>query len=239
MHRARRFDELLELLQADTIWPYKRWAVMALMEQGKTEEALAYAESCRNPRGSHRAIDVTCEEILLNAGRADEAYARYGLRANDGGPYLATFRSIAKRYPHKPAAEILADLVETTPGEEGKWFAAAKEAGLYDEALALASRSPCDPKTLTRAARDYAAKQPAFAVSAGLLALHWLVQGHGYEITSTDVWDAYRFTVAAAEQHGSSVEIAERIRKLVASEATKDRFVSKVLARELGALTSS
>jgi hypothetical protein len=34
---------------------------------------------------------------------------------------------------------ILADLVETTPGEEGKWFAAAKDAGLYEEALALGS----------------------------------------------------------------------------------------------------
>src|SRR6266852_4299971 len=36
------------------------------------------------------------------------------------------------------------------PGDEDKWFAAAKEAGLYDEALALASASACDPRTLTR-----------------------------------------------------------------------------------------
>ena len=63
------------------------------------------------------------------------------------------------------------------------WFAAAKEAGLYDEALALARRAPCDPKTLTRAARDLADQHPAFALDAGLLALHWLVQGYGYEIT--------------------------------------------------------
>jgi hypothetical protein len=32
--------------------------------------------------------------------------------------------------------------VKSTPGDEGKWFAAAKEAGLHDQALALASRTP-------------------------------------------------------------------------------------------------
>jgi hypothetical protein len=42
-------------------------------------------------------------------------------------------------YIEQEAAEILAGLVETTPGEEGKWFAAAKEAGLYDTAPALAA----------------------------------------------------------------------------------------------------
>jgi hypothetical protein len=79
---------------------------------------------------------------------------------------------------------VIAGCVKTTPGDEGKWFAAAKDAGLYDDALTLASRTPCDPKTLARAARDYADEQPAFAISAGLLALHWLVQGYGYEITA-------------------------------------------------------
>jgi hypothetical protein len=36
---------------------------------------------------------------------------------------------------------LLGDLVATTPGDEGKWFTAAKEAGLFDEAIRLA-RSP-------------------------------------------------------------------------------------------------
>jgi hypothetical protein len=44
-------------------------------------------------------------------------------------------------------------LAARTPGEEGRWFAAAKPAGLYDQAIVLANRSPCDPRTLTRAAR--------------------------------------------------------------------------------------
>lgn len=46
-------------------------------------------------------------------------------------------------------------------------------------AIELATRSPTDPRTLTRAARDYAEEQPEFALSAGLAALHWISRGHG------------------------------------------------------------
>jgi hypothetical protein len=234
LYRAERFDELVDLLRVDTIWPYKQWAVRAMAASGKKAEALRYAESCRSPWASDYEVDSVCEEILLSSGLIDEAYARYGVRANQGGTYLATFRAVSKKYPHKAAGEVLADLVKTTPGDEGKWFAAAKDAGLYDEALALASRTPCDPKTLARAARDYTEKQPAFAASAGLLSLYWLVQGYGYEITGADVWDAYRATLAAAERHGSAAEVRERVRKMVAAEGAGERFVTKVLGRELG-----
>lgn len=197
-------------------------------------EALRYAESCRSPWANDHEVDSVCEEILLSSGMVDEAYARYAVRANQGGTYRATFRAVSAKYPHKAAGEVLADLVKTTPGDEGKWFAAAKDAGLYDEALALASRAVCDPKTLARAARDYAEKQPAFAVGAGLLSLHWLVEGSGYEITSVDVWDAFRATLAAAERHGSAAAVRERVRKMVAAEGTGERFVTKVLGQDLG-----
>lgn len=230
---AGRFDELIDLVRGDTIWPYKHWAVRALAAKGQKAEALRYAESCRSPWASDYQIDSICEEILLSSGMIDEAWARYGVRANQRVTRLATFRAVAKKYPHKSSAEILAALVETTPGDEGKWFAAAKDAGLYDEALALAGRTPCDPKTLTRAARDYAEREPAFAVGAGLLALRWLVAGYGYEITAIDVWQAYRSTLAAAERHGSAAEVKQRIREMVASESTSDGFVSKALGREL------
>jgi len=121
--------------------------------------------------------------------------------------------------------------VKTTPGDEGKWFAAAKEAGLYDEALALASRTPCDPKTLTRAARDLASEKPAFAARAGLLALHWLAQGYGYEISGADVWAAYNSAIKAAEKNGGASEMRELIRKLVADRP--GGFVAQILGREL------
>jgi len=39
--------------------------------------------------------------------------------------------------------------------------------------------------------RDFAEKNPAFAIEAGLAALRWLVDGHGHDITSIDVLDAH------------------------------------------------
>ena len=156
LHFAGRYAEIVDLLQADAIWPYKRWAVKALAATGRKAEAIRYAESCRGRWADDTEVDLECEAILLSSGMIDEAYERYGLRANQRATYLATFRAVARKYPNKAPREILADLVKTTPGDEGKWFAAAKEAGLYDEALALASRTPCDPRTLTRAARDLA-----------------------------------------------------------------------------------
>lgn len=233
LYHAERFDELVELLPADTIFAYKKWAVRALVAQGKKAEALRYAEACRRSGASGYQIDVLCEEILLSSGMSDEAYARYGLRANPGTTYLATFRAVAKKYPKKAAGEILADLVRTTPGNEGKWFAAAKDAGLYDEALELARRTPCDPMTLARAARDFAETQPTFATNAGLLSLHWLAQGYGYELTSADVRAAYQATLDAGERLGVAAEVRQRIRDIVASENVGG-FVGKVLGPELG-----
>jgi len=232
---AERYDDVLALLELAPykMWHYRQYGVQALAAKGRKAETIRYAEEGRGLNDSPVAIARACEEVLLSSGLIDEAYKRYGLEANQAGTYLATFRAVSKKYSHKPASEILADLVKTKPGDEGKWFAAAKDAGLYDEALALASRTPCDPKTLARAARDFAEKQPAFAVGAGLLSLHWLVQGSGYEITGADVWDAYRATLAAAERHGSSAEVRERVRKLVAAEQVGG-LVTKVLGRELG-----
>lgn len=164
----------------------------------------------------------------------DEAYARYSLDANRGTSHLATFRAITKKYPHKTASEILHDLVESTPGEEGKWFASAKSAGLYAESIGLANKTPCDPRTLTRAARKAAATHPDFAVEAGVAALRWLCEGYGYEITSADIRDAYLYTMEAAANAGNGRETFERIRKLAASQTSGDRFVAKVLSGELG-----
>jgi hypothetical protein len=233
LYRAERYAEIVKLLEVDTIWWYKLWAVKALMGLGKKAEAIRYAESCRGPWTDDRHVAALGEEILLSSGLAEEAYQRYGLLANRRGTYLATLRAVAKRYPHKEAGELLSDLVKTTPGEEGKWFAAAKDAGLYAEALALARRTPCDPRTLTRAARDFAKDQPAFAVGAGVLALHWLVQGYGYEITSADVWAAYASTMQAADRNGTTAETRERIKELVVG-AAPGGFVAKILGKEFG-----
>ncbi len=234
LYAAGRHDELLDVLKEETFWHYRRWAVKALAAQGRRAEAVRYAESSRNPWANDLQIDRMCEKILLSDGRVDEAYEKYGLNANRAGTYLAWFRAVARKYPHKEPAEILEDLVKRSPGQEGKWFAAAKSAKLFDEAIALAQRTPCSPQTLTRAARDFAEKNPTFALEAGMAALYWLVEGHGYEITGLDVLNAHAYTMKAAENLGSADETLNRIRKLVAEESTGDRFVRKVLGRQLG-----
>jgi hypothetical protein len=233
LYASERYGEIVDILRIDTIWAYKRWAVKALVAMGKKAEAIRYAESCRSPWASDYEIDAVCEQILLSSGLVEEAYERYGLRVNRYGTYLATFRAVAKRYPRKSPSELLADLADTTPGNEAKWFAAAKEAGLYDEAVALANSGPCDPKTLTRAARDFADKEPAFSVEVGVLALRWLAEGYGYDVTSADVWSAYTHTMKAASNCGAADETRERLRQVVSGEETVG-FVKSVLGRELG-----
>lgn len=163
----------------------------ALPAMGKKSEALALAEASRGPWTSETDVASLSEEILLSSGHIDEAFAQHAAVANRAGTYLATFRAVARKYPTKSDTEMLTLLVASTPGDEGKWFAAAKDAGLYDEAIALARRTPTDPRTLARAARDHGDKQPAFALEAALLALEWLALGYGYEVTSADVWAAY------------------------------------------------
>jgi hypothetical protein len=232
LHASGRYDELIEILAPERFWHYRRWAVKALAAQGKKREAIQSAESCRSSWASDQDIDSVCEEIMLSSGLVDEAY-RYALTANRATTYLAWFRAVGKKYPHKKPRDILQDLVQQTPGEEGKWFAAAKDAELFDEAIELANSTPCSPQTLTRAARDYATSHPTFAVEAGMTALRWLAEGYGYEITSADVLDAYSHTIKAAENAGSADETMRRIRKLVAAETFGERFVTKVLRRHL------
>jgi hypothetical protein len=233
LFRAERYAEIIDMLRTEKFWHYTRWAVKAHAARGEKDEAIRYAESRRSPSTPDGAVDRVCEEILLSSGFADEAYERYGRSAHRRGTYLATFRAVAKKYPHKQPSEILADLAADTPGEEGKWFAAAKEAKLYDLALDLARRSPCDPRTLVRAARDFAAREPAFAVEAGLLALHWIVEGHGYEISGRDILDAFSHTMRAAEIDGAAEETRERIGQLVAHDAP-DGIVRRILATRHG-----
>jgi hypothetical protein len=234
--RAGRYMDLLALLEKAPFswWMYRQWGVRALVALGRPDDAIAYAEASREINDSPVAIAAACEEILLASDRREEAYRRYAMTATRGTSYLATYRALARKYPDKKPEDLLADLVATTPGQEGKWFATAKEVRLYDEAIRLATQAPCDPKTLARAARDFADARPEFAIEAGLAALRWLAQGYGYEITGADVWDAYRHTMKAAETAGRAGQVRECIRALVASEPHRGGLVGQMLGLELG-----
>lgn len=234
--KAGRYNDILSLLELapNRYWDYRKWGVKALAAMGRKVEAVRYAEDSRGINEPSGEIAAVCEDILLSSGLVSEAYNLYAIEANRGTTYLATFRAIARKYPHKAANEILNDLVASTPGEEGKWFAAAKSAGLYEEAIALVKRTPCDPRTLTRAAKEMYATQPDFAVEAGMAALGWLVAGYGYEITAMEVREAYNYTIRAAEIRGCKHEICDRIRKLVEIQASGERYVLTVIGKELG-----
>ncbi len=233
LYAAGRYQELLALLDMAPFkwWHDRRWGVKALAAMGKKSEAIRYAEESRGLNDPGWQIAQACEAILLSSGLADEAYRRYAIEANQATTYLATFRAIARKYPDRPAEQILRDLIASTPGAEGKWFAAAKDAGLFAVAAELATRSPTDPRTLTRAARDYAEKQPDFALAAGLAALHWISQGHGYEITGADVLDAYSAVMQAASTADIAAGVSAQISAMYA--APEGEFLRTILARQL------
>lgn len=80
--------------------------------------------------------------------------------------------------------------------------AAAKDAAFFKLVIELANRSPSDPRTLIRTARDYAVERPEFALAAGMTGLRGIVNGWGYDITGADVLDAYAAVMAAAGAAG-------------------------------------
>jgi hypothetical protein len=236
LYAAGRHPELLALLEPAPIqwWHDRRWGVKALVALGKSAEALRYAEDSRGRNDPGWEIAEACEAILLSSGLADEAYRRYAIEANQRSTHLATFRAIAKKYPHHRPDAILRNLIASTPGAEGKWFAAAKDAGSFDLATELARQSPTDPKTLIRAARDFAEQKPRFALATGLAALHWIGAGYGYEIAGGDVLDAYAALLAAAPGAGVSTEqLRAQVREQIAEHRPGNGFLRKILVAYL------
>jgi len=239
---AGRHRELLELIELDRhpMWHYRRYGVEALLALGRKADALQYAEASRGLNEPDSVIDQACEEILISSGLHEEAYQRYGLSAAVANSYIARFRAVVKRYPAKDKLQILTDLIATTPGEEGKWFATAKEIKLFDLALELANRSHCDPKTLTRAARDYLDSEPVFALGSAMAALRWLGEGWGYEVTSADVVAAYDRAIDAASKLNKIDDVSNQIRQLVEScESGSILFVRQSLHARMRARSSS
>lgn len=235
MYAAGRHDELLALIAKSEFrhksWHYRVWGAKALAVQGKCAAAIRYAEESKGLNAPLAAIAQFCEGVLLASGFADEAYARYALEATYATTNVATFKAIVKKYPDKPKETILRDLVASQPGQEGKWFAAAKDAGYFELAIELANRSPSDPRTLIRAARDFAVERPDFAMAAGMSALRGIANGWGYEITGIDVLDAYAAVMAAAGVDGVAVKVD--VRALIATSGCGGEFVQKVLGRHL------
>jgi hypothetical protein len=215
---ARRHDELMDLLASDPrpFWQDRLWGGRVLLERAAFDEAIDYMQASMGSTTSSTALARFGEEALLRAGRRDEAYARYAIDANQASSHVSTYRAIAKKYPEIEPDRLLRDLIDSTPGEEGKWFATAKTLKRLDLAIELARASPCDPKTLTRAARDHLEDQPGFAMEAAMAALHWM-EGYGYELTAADAVAAKRLAVEGALRTDRTLEIDIWVRQLTST----------------------
>jgi hypothetical protein len=238
LYAAGRHEELLALIAKSEYrhksWHNRVWGAKALAASGKPAEAIRYAEDAKGLNAPLTAIAAFCEGVLLDAGFSDDAYGRYAVEATYATTNLATFKAIVKKYPGKPRETILRDLVASQPGNEGKWFAAAKDAGFFELAIELANRSPSDPRTLVRAARDFAEELPEFALAAGMTALRGIAKGWGYDITGIDVLDAYATVLAAASAAGvAETAVKAEVRAIIASSRSGGEFVERVLARQL------
>lgn len=229
---AGRHDELIKLIGGDPrpMWRDLLWVGRVKVARGEIDEAIEFMAKSVNPWTPMAGLARFAEGILLHAGRRIEAYEKYALDANRATTYLATFRLIAGRYPEIDPDRLLSDLIATTPGEEGKWFATAKTLKRFDLAMQLAWKSPCDPKTLIRAARDNIAKSPSFAGEAALAALHWICQGRGHELTSLDVQMAYRLAQEAGTALGHSDRVALRVQTMLRATTREVRWVREMLS---------
>jgi tetratricopeptide (TPR) repeat protein len=239
LYAAKRYQELLTLLDKAPYnwWHYRRFGVKALCALGEYQAALTYAENSRKINAPLVEIDRACEEILFHLQLFDEAYSRYAFSAHQATTNVGTFRAIVKKYPDKAPETILHDLITSQPGNEGKWFAAAKDAGFYDLATALATHHPVDPRTLIRATRDFAEKKPEFAIATGFASLHWIADGYGYDITSIEVREAF-CALAHAWQHAKNDPdiLTAKIKLLTTDASTHAKFIGDVLAPYLGTM---
>jgi hypothetical protein len=237
MITAERYDELMALLnmRERSWWHYDRFGIDALVAQGKYKEALEFAKSIDTFNLHPGVIAAACEKLLLAQGEVEKAYTGYALTASqDSTTYIGAYRAIAKRYPTIPPERILNDLISSRPGEEGKWFATAKELGMLELAAKLSQKSHCDPLTLNRAAKEHLETNPQFALDVAMASLHWMFKGYGYDLIYADVLAAYFLIEKAAKAVGKLEEVHNKIGEVVKAGLANRNWVANPLAKFYG-----
>jgi len=235
---TERYDELKKLLELKktTFWSYCQFWAKALLKQGKPEEALAYAHQILaqdRTKNDKPAIDRFCETVLIDVGRIEEAYETYGLDIPSYGTYLNIYSGICKKYPSIDRRKILLDCIERT-GSKGKWFASAKEAGFLDIALECAQGSGANPDVLLRACRDFAVKEPEFAVQVGIQGIIKLVSEIFYEeVYPFEVVQAYELVEGVATHSGRREEFKAQLGREILKQSCIPHLREAVV-RKLG-----
>lgn len=230
------FEETLAALAARPIavWPERQFGVLALAGRGEVDAALAYAEAS-NPLGHRheREIARVCEGVLLAAGRREEAYRRFAAAAHARQNCLQTFKGLARTYPEVERGQLLADLLDASAGQEGRWFATACALRFHALAAELAASSPSDPRTLCRHGQARLDVDPRFARAVALAALRWIAAGHGIEIAGADVFAAYDLACAAGERLGAGAETRARVRALLDQPTAAAAWAQQLLSADL------
>ena len=213
---AGRYEELFDLLalKQHPVWPWRRYGIRALATQRLFDDALVYAEASRGLNIPDAAVDAECEEILLAAGRREDAYRLYAFTANHADVALVTFQRITRKYPEIDRKQVLADLAESN-GDPGRWFVPAKNEGELAMALEFAQKGRTEPRTLNRAAREFMDSAPLFAFDVGRLAVERILAGHGYEITALDLLTVCENFMEAANRLGMLAEAKQELAEIV------------------------
>ncbi len=108
------------------MWRDLLWVGRVKVACGEIDEAIEFMANSVNPWTPMAGLARFAEAALLQAGRCAEAYERYAFEANRATTYRATFRRVAGKYPEIDPGRVMSDLIATTPGEEGGWFATTK-----------------------------------------------------------------------------------------------------------------
>ena len=66
-------------------------------------------------------------------------------------------------------------------------------------------------------------------MEAGVVALDWLAQGYGYEVTAADVHAALQPARVAADRLGRRAELDARVERICTQYATSANVVARVL----------
>jgi hypothetical protein len=141
---AGRHDELIKLIGGDPhpMWRDLLWVGRVKVARGEIDAAIEFLAKSVNHWTPMAGLVRFAEGVLLHAGRPTEAYEKYALEANRATTYLSTFRLIAGKYPEIDPDRVLSDLMATTPGQEGKWFATAKTLKRFELALRSEDADP-------------------------------------------------------------------------------------------------
>lgn len=219
----QRYDEIFEILavERNLLFDTKRYGARALVQQGKLDEAIAYAKEGSSSVYSDPRIDAFCEQVLIDADQSERAYEEYGISSSERSTGLATFNAIKKKYPDIAPKRILEDLIAANPDNPGKYFAATRKAGFEDLALEIANSSRVDPKTLTRAAEQVMDTKPAIAARYAAIAYRLFQEGWGFDVTKLDIVRALETAREAAERSGNTDPAIEQLLSGTSSSPAK------------------